>query len=126
MGTCPPTSATRSSTMRTRSASVKVGLSPVVPTGTRKWMPASTCRRPSRRTAASSRLPVLVNGVTRAVPQPVNGVLMFDLVLDTQHVLHGEPTAPALHPLRRGEGAPRKARPITRHVREDDTFGRAI
>ncbi len=43
-------SSTTSSTTRTRSSSVSVGLSPVVPQGTRKWMPASICRRASRRT----------------------------------------------------------------------------
>ena len=58
IGTRPSASSTRISTIRSRSASVSVGLSPVVPTGTRKWMPASICRRPSRRTAASSRLPL--------------------------------------------------------------------
>ena len=37
--------------MRRRSGGVSVGFSPVVPQGARKWMPASICRRPSRRTA---------------------------------------------------------------------------
>jgi hypothetical protein len=55
-----------------RSASVSVGLSPVVPQGTRKSMPASIWRRPSRRTLVSSKSPDLVNGVTSAVPTPVN------------------------------------------------------
>ena len=47
------------------------GLSPVVPHGTRKWMPASICRRARRLTAASSSAPSRVNGVTSAVPHPV-------------------------------------------------------
>src|SRR5437667_248194 len=65
--------------MRSRSAAVSVGFSPVVPHGQRKWMPASICRRPSRRTAPSSSAPLRVNGVTSAVPTPVNGVLIGSL-----------------------------------------------
>src|ERR1017187_8118539 len=63
--------------MRSRSRGVSVGFSPVVPHGTRKWTPASICRRPRRRTAASSRSPLFVNGVTNAVPTPVHCVLIF-------------------------------------------------
>ena len=47
----PRASATTSSTTRTCSASVSVGTSPVVPHGTRKWMPRSICRRARRETA---------------------------------------------------------------------------
>src|SRR5436190_11294130 len=75
--------------MRSRSASVSVGFSPVVPHGQRKWTPASICRRASRRTAASSRSPLRVNGVTSAVPTPVNDLLIVDSLL---------PCLPALLP----------------------------
>ena len=55
------------------------GLSPVVPQGTRKCTPPSICRRARRRTAASSSAPSRVNGVTSAVPTPVQGCLMVGL-----------------------------------------------
>ena len=42
---------------RSRSVSVRVGDSPVVPHGTRPSMPARICQRTSRRKAASSRVP---------------------------------------------------------------------
>ena len=46
-------------------------------------MPASICRRPSRRTAASSSSPPRVNGETSAVPTPVNAFAsVFSNVLD--------------------------------------------
>src|SRR5580765_8180479 len=84
-GMRPLASSARISTIRVRSASESVGLSPVVPTGTRKWVPASICRRPRRRTAASSTLPLRVNGVTNAVPHPVNGVLILALSSKRDH-----------------------------------------
>src|SRR5207245_11470873 len=125
-GTWPFTSSTRISTVRTLSASVSVGLSPVVPHGTRKWMPASTCRRPRRLTARSSRSPDFVNGVTRAVPTPVKLVLVVLMAVPSrqherpfachprrpagrtsqaQHVLHRKPAGLALHPQRGGQRA---------------------
>ena len=106
----------------TRSAGVSVGFSPVVPIGTRKCTPASICRRPSRRTAASSRLPLLVNGVTSAVPHPVNGVL----ILDSQNVLHCEPAVAALDPLCRSERPARKRRAVAGRVRQHNRLGRAV
>ena len=51
---------------------VDAGVHFLVPHGTRKCTPASTCRFASRRTAVSSSAPVLVNGVINAVPTPVN------------------------------------------------------
>ena len=60
------------STTRRCSARVSVGLSPVVPQGTRKLMPASICRRTSLRSVASSSDRSRRNGVTSAVPHPVN------------------------------------------------------
>ena len=49
--------------MRMRSDASSVGFSPVVPAGTRKCVPLSIWRRPSRRTAASSISPFFVNGL---------------------------------------------------------------
>ena len=49
-----------------------VDASPVVPQGTRTSIPPSTWRRTRRRSAASSRSPLRVNGVTSAVPAPAN------------------------------------------------------
>src|SRR5437773_1969930 len=57
---------------RSVSAAVRVTLSPVVPQGTSTSIPPSTCRFTSRRSAASSSAPSLVNGVTRATPAPAN------------------------------------------------------
>src|SRR5205085_5579966 len=50
------------------------GLSPVVPTGTRPWVPSEICQFTSERNAASSSEPFL-KGVTRAVNDPLNFVL---------------------------------------------------
>src|SRR2546421_6685818 len=54
------------------SARVSVGLSPVVPHGTKKLIPASICRRTSLRSVSSSSDRSRRNGVTNAVPHPVN------------------------------------------------------
>jgi hypothetical protein len=60
-------------TLMTRMCSswVRVGDSPVVPTGTRPSMPAAICSPTSRRKASSSSAPPR-NGVTSAVITPVN------------------------------------------------------
>src|SRR5215467_7757157 len=71
-GTLPLASSRLISTTRRCSACVSVGLSPVVPQGTRKLMPAWICRRTRRRSVASSRERSRWNGVTNAVPHPVN------------------------------------------------------
>src|SRR5579885_634990 len=71
-GTLPEASSNVISTTRRCSRRVRVGFSPVVPQGTRKWIPASTWRRTKRRRAGSSRLKSRRNGVTSAVPQPRN------------------------------------------------------
>src|SRR5712691_7683171 len=70
-GTSPASSSVMATT-RFCSSALMVTLSPVVPHGTSTSMRASTCRRTRRRRAASSRAPVLVNGVTSAVPAPAN------------------------------------------------------
>jgi hypothetical protein len=61
---------TVSSISRSRSDSLSVGDSPVVPHGTRPSIPARICHRTSRRKAASSTAPFGVNGVTSAVKAP--------------------------------------------------------
>src|SRR3954470_15515556 len=71
-GTLPPDSSSVIATTRAFSSALMVTLSPVVPQGTSTSMRASTCRRTRRRRAGSSRDPVLVNGVTSAVPAPAN------------------------------------------------------
>src|ERR1700720_4738494 len=73
-GTRPLASSTHHSTTRLCSSWLTVGLSPVVPTGTRPWVPSAICQPTSDRKAASSSEPFL-NGVTRAVKDPRNFVL---------------------------------------------------
>src|SRR6185369_3723575 len=70
-GTLPASSIVIATT-RFCSSTVMVAASPVVPQGTSTSMWASTWRRTRRRRAGSSRAPVLVNGVTSAVPAPAN------------------------------------------------------
>ena len=64
------------SSTRCLSATDRHGVSPVVPSGTRKWIPASTCLLTVAANAASSTFPSL-NGVNRAVPHPlsINGFM---------------------------------------------------
>src|SRR5207244_579762 len=59
------------------------GLSPVVPTGTRPWVPSASCQETSARKAASSSEPFL-NGVTKAVKEPRKFVLAAMELLRTQ------------------------------------------
>src|SRR5215467_13842355 len=136
IGTWPLASSTRISTIRIRSDNSSVGFSPVVPSGTRKWIPLSIWRRPSLRTACSSSSPLFVNGVTSAVPAPVNAVLIIlpaflpfsrparplpalparvppvRSVAEPQNVVHVEPAAPADNPLRGKERATREGGPV--------------
>src|SRR5436309_14759671 len=64
-GTRPLASATHHSTTRSCSSWLTVGLSPVVPTGTRPWIPSAICQLTSEPNAASSTEPFL-KGVTKA------------------------------------------------------------
>src|SRR5216117_3274352 len=73
-GTRPFASSRHISTTRLCSSWLSVGLSPVVPTGTRPCDPCSICQLTSPRKAASSSEPFL-NGVTKAVKDPRNFVL---------------------------------------------------
>jgi hypothetical protein len=51
---------------------VSVGDSPVVPTGTRPWLPALIIRSTWRANASSSTDPSSANGVMRAGIEPLN------------------------------------------------------
>src|SRR5258706_4963750 len=73
-GTRPRASSMHHSTTRLCSSWFTVGLSPVVPTGTRPWVPSAICQSTSARNDASSSEPFL-NGVTRAVKDPRKLVL---------------------------------------------------
>src|SRR5689334_24938747 len=73
-GTRPLASSMHHSTTRLCSSWLSVGLSPVVPTGTSPWVPSVVCQLTSPRNAASSTEPFL-NGVTKAVNDPLNVVL---------------------------------------------------
>src|ERR687895_1884206 len=88
-GTRPLATRTTVSMMSRSSSSLKAGVSPVVPQGTRPSMP---CRiwnstRPSR--ASTSTSPFL-NGVTRAVNAPLNiSLLQFELLVEApDRLLH--------------------------------------
>lgn len=70
MGTRPPATSTAMSMTRSHSSGDRVGVSPVVPQGTRKSMPDSTCQATNDRSAGSSMEPSCRNGVMRAVPHP--------------------------------------------------------
>src|SRR6195952_2242264 len=73
-GTRPAASSIHHSTARLCSSWLSVGLSPVVPTGTRPWVPSAICQPTSARKAASSSEPFL-KGVTKAVNDPRKFVL---------------------------------------------------
>ena len=68
-GTRPRASSMQTCTTRRCSSWVSVGLSPVVPTGTRPCDPDEICQSTSARKAVSSNLPSL-NGVMRAGIEP--------------------------------------------------------
>ncbi len=59
------------STTRLCSSWLSVGLSPVVPTGTRPCVPSAICQSTKARKASSSTLPSFI-GVTSAVIEPLN------------------------------------------------------
>src|SRR5215469_14997966 len=73
-GTRPRACATHHSTTSLCSLWDSVGLSPVVPTGTRPLVPSAICQSTRARKAFSSTDPFL-NGVTSAVNEPRNLVL---------------------------------------------------
>src|SRR5688572_23210664 len=69
-GTFPAASSMQTSTTRLCSAWESVGDSPVVPTGTRPFVPSSICQETKLRKAFSSNAPSSRNGVTSAVIEP--------------------------------------------------------
>src|SRR5579875_3673623 len=116
-GTRPRASSSVISTTRFCSALVSVGLSPVVPQGTKKLMPASTWRRTSRRSASSSNEKSGRNGVTSAVPHPVNicRLLRPAVLLDFLHDISKIKKSFFAHdPSRRAQRPSRKSRPDAR------------
>src|SRR5262245_526201 len=76
-GTRPPASSTVRAITRSCSSALSVALSPVVPHGTSTSIFPSTCRRTSRRRAASSSAPSFLNGVTSATPAPAKDRLIL-------------------------------------------------
>src|SRR6266700_199091 len=89
-GTRPLASSMHHSTTFLCSSCESVGLSPVVPTGTRPLVPSEICQLTSERNAASSSEPFL-NGVTKAVNDPRNFVLAAMDFLRTRRVLEQAP-----------------------------------
>src|SRR6185312_8097768 len=79
-GTRPLASSMHHSTTFLCSSWESVGLSPVVPTGTRPLVPSEICQLTKLRNAASSSEPFL-NGVTKAVKDPRKFVLAAILIL---------------------------------------------
>src|SRR5689334_25095906 len=73
-GTRPRASSMHHSTTSWCSSCESVGLSPVVPTGTRPLVPSAICQSTRSRNAFSSSEPLL-NGVTSAVNEPLKLVL---------------------------------------------------
>src|ERR1700748_1670485 len=74
-GTPPLAPSIHHSTTRLCSSWLTVGLSPVVPTGTRPLVPSEICQFTSERKAASSSEPFL-KGVTKAGNEPRKFVLV--------------------------------------------------
>src|SRR5947209_5967380 len=75
-GTRPAAASQVTSTTRSHSCSLSVAASPVVPQGIRNPIPLSICQSTSARSAASSTLSSLRKGVTSAVPQPFNSIML--------------------------------------------------
>ena len=111
-----------------RSSSESVGLSPVVPHGTRKCTPPSICRCASRRTARSSIDPSRANGVTSAVPQPVQFISCSSARVchsSRTSFIVNHPRLP-LHPARGLERAAREDAAIARRVGQRDRLAGAV
>src|SRR5436189_5891096 len=70
-GTLPPAPSTQISTTRLCSAGERVGDSPVVPTGTRPFVPSLICQATNFRKADSSTFPSFM-GVIKAGNEPLN------------------------------------------------------
>src|SRR5690242_16253233 len=89
------------STTRLCSSWLRVGLSPVVPTGTRPWVPSSICQFTRARNASSSTFPPL-NGVTRAVIEPLSDFIGAFLVRGVASILVGRHISAAAHRRKQG------------------------
>src|SRR5688500_6749539 len=96
LGTLPSASSTVISTTRRCSAGVIVTASPVEPQGTRKCMPSAICQSTSARNAFSSRSPLLVKGVTSAVPQPFSLSAILASQREERPTVLSQPTRPSL------------------------------
>src|SRR5690242_4958681 len=94
-GTRPLASSMHHSTTFLCSSWLSVGLSPVVPTGTRPLVPSEICQLTRERNAASSSEPFL-NGVTKAVNDPRNFVLAAMDFLRVRGNLERAPFIPGL------------------------------
>src|SRR5579863_5463257 len=84
IGTRPSVTSMVTSTTRSHSSLLSVGVSPVVPQGTRKPIPETTCHSTNSRRRFSSKLWSALNGVIKAVPHP----LRFIILRITNH--HGD------------------------------------
>src|SRR4030088_1338434 len=105
-GTRPRASSMHHSTTRLCSSWLTVGLSPVVPTGTRPLVPSAICQLTSELKGASTSEPFL-NGVTRAVKQPRKFVLgAMDFLQKLAAALPFAGTANSYRVSRSGERAP--------------------
>src|SRR6478735_8730520 len=99
-GTRPSAWSMHHSTTCLCSSCDRVGLSPVVPTGTRPLVPSEICQSTMSRNAFSSTEPFL-NGVTSAVKEPRKLVLAV-----MARLLHKKDQ---MTPIDIGSGAPMKA-----------------
>ena len=119
-GTRPLACSMHHSTTRLCSACDKVGLSPVVPTGTRPLVPSSICQSTRLRNAFSSREP-LSKGVTSAVNEPLKLVLTvmirsFDSFRRPGHALLGRTISGRLRPMKARNPPPAPFLPWSRQM----------
>src|SRR3984885_9817619 len=116
------------STTRRCSVALSVGLSPVVPQGTRKLIPAPIWRCTSRRSAFSSSERSRQNGVTSAVPHPVN--IRSSLPTTLLQLVHNLPKIEeaflAGHPSRRAQRTAGKSFTAARGVADRNRIGSGI
>src|SRR5580698_294645 len=116
------------STTRRCSAALSVGLSPVVPQGTRKLIPAPIWRCTSRRSAFSSSERSRRNGVTSAVPHPVN--IRSSLPTTLLQLVHNLPKIEeaflAGHPSRRAQRTAGKSFAAARGVADRNRIGDGV
>ena len=78
-GTRPAATSTVISITRLCSSGVTVGLSPVVPTGTRPWLPSLICQFTILRNASSSTRPFFI-GVIKAGKEPLSFTFLSPVI----------------------------------------------